>query len=242
MKKRIVLALALSVVLAPELARGQASVISQVAGDRAATDKLHFGLKAGLSCGTLKGFEGAERRGGPHVGLQATVALGDRLSLVPEVTFVSPKGITAIPFFTTGDPGLDPFFADPERSALMLGYVDVPVQVRYRLGRFHIGAGGFVGFLVSARERFRAASEEGEDLLFAKDVAADYRKLDYGLLFEASWTITKPRRGSGLVFHLRWQEGLADILREYSGPLEFLPPGPVRTSGIQVFLTFPFIR
>ncbi len=159
--KRIVLALALAVALAPAPARGQASVISQIAGDKAATDKLYFGLKAGMSCGRLKGFEGAERRGGPHVGLQATIALGDRLSLVPEVTFVSPKGITAIPFFTTGDPGLDPFFADPDRSALMLSYVDVPVQVRYRLGRFHIGAGGFVGFLVSARETLSGGAPGG---------------------------------------------------------------------------------
>lgn len=240
--KRTVAALALVIGVLPALVRGQASVISQVAGEKTATEKLYFGLKAGMSCGRLKGLDGVERRGGANFGVQATIALSGRLSLVPEVTFVSPKGVTAIPFFTTGDPDLDPYFADPARSALMLGFVDVPVQVRYRLGRFHLGAGGYVGFLVSAREKFRAERPSGEDLIFATDVAEDYRDLDFGLLFEASWTITRPRRGAGLVFHLRWQEGLADILREHSGPLADVPLGPVRTSGIQVFLTFPFVR
>lgn len=240
--KRTWVALTLLAGLLPGLVRGQASVVSQIAGDAAATDRFHFGLKAGFSCGRLKGLEGVERRGGANFGLQATVALSPRLSLVPEVTFVSPKGATAIPFVTTGDPGLDPFFADPARSALELGYVDVPVQVRWRLGRFHLGAGGYAGFLVSAREKFRAERPDGEELLFAADVADDFRKTDFGLLLEASWTITKPRRGAGLVFHIRWQEGLADVLEDYSGPLAVLLGGNVRTSGIQVFLTFPFVR
>lgn len=240
--RRTWLALALLAGILPGLVRAQASVISQIAGDAAATDKLHFGLKAGFSCGRLKGLEGVERRGGANFGLQATIALAPRLSLVPEVAFVSPKGATAIPFVTTGDPGLDPFFADPARSALELGYVDVPVQVRWRLGRFHVGAGGYAGFLVSAREKFRAERPDGEELLFAADVADDFRKTDFGLLLEASWTIARPRRGAGLVFHIRWQEGLAGVLEEYSGPLDFLSGGKVRTSGIQVFLTFPFVR
>ncbi len=172
--KRTVVALALVIGVLPALVRGQASVISQVAGEKTATEKLYFGLKAGMSCGRLKGLDGVERRGGPNFGVQATIALSGRLSLVPEVTFVSPKGVTGIPFATTGDPDLDPAFADPARSALMLGYVDVPVQVRYRLGRFHFGAGGYAGFLVSAREKFRAARPSGEDLIFATDVAEDY--------------------------------------------------------------------
>jgi hypothetical protein len=149
---------------------------------------------------------------------------------------ISRRGVTKVPFVTTGDPALDPYFADPARSALVLDYIDVPVVLLYRLGRFHVGAGAFVGSLGSASERFVAELETGEELKHTRDVIEDYRKLNYGLVLEASWTITKPRHGEGLVFHVRYMGGLADIVKDPA------VPGSVRTSGLQFFLTFPFIR
>lgn len=229
------MALALAIGLAPAPAQAQSSIVSQIAGDKAATEKLYFGLKFGLNATTLKGMD-AEKLGGSNLGLQATIRLSDRLSLVPEIAPVSQRGVTAIPFTTTGDPALDPYFADPKRSALVLNYTDIPVVVQYRLGRFHLGAGAFVGFLMSASERFRAELEAGEELLHTRDVSADYRDMDYGLVFEGSWTITKPRGGTGLVFHVRVQKGLADILADPAAT------GAVRSSILQIFLSFPFIR
>ncbi len=214
----------------------QSSLVSQIAGDKAATDRLSFGLKLGLSCGLLSGVETGDRIGGFNFGLGATVRLSDRLALAPEITFFSRRGLTDIPFVTTGDPALDPYFAEPEKSALVLDYLEVPVLAVYRLGRFRVGAGAFVGSLSSASERFLAELETGAEIKHSRDVAASYRKLNYGLVVEGAWIITKPRRGEGLVFHVRYMGGLADVVKDPAAA------GPVRTTGLQIFLTFPFIR
>ena len=226
------------VLLSFGLARAQSSLVSQIAGDKAASDKLYFSLKFGLSCGTLKGVnEELERLGAANIGLFATIRLSDKFSLVPEVDPVSRKGVTNIPLLTTGDPALDPYFDPPDKSALGLNYVDIPVLLKYRLGgRVNLAAGPFIGFLTSATESFLAESETGEELSFKQDVTAEYRSLDYGLVFEASVVVTKPRRGEGLVFHMRYQAGLADVLNDPAAS------GRIKTSVVQIFVSFPFIH
>jgi hypothetical protein len=216
--------------------RAQSSIVSQIAGDKAATEKLYFSLKLGLNVATLTGTEGFGRLGGFNIGLSATIRLAARLSLVPEVTLASRNGVANIPFDSTGDPALDPHFDEPTSSALVLNYVDFPVQIKYRLGRIHLGAGPFVGFLSSASQRFRGELETGDMLSYRHDVTEDYRNLNYGLVFEASWTMTKPRRGTGLVFHIRYQAGMADVLKDPAAP------SPIRTSVIQLYLSFPYVR
>jgi hypothetical protein len=230
----LVLVLALLAASGPVLA--QSSIVGQIAGDKAASDRLYFGLKFGVSCSQLKGLGYGDRLGGFNLGLTATVRLTDKLFLSPEITLFSRKGATEIPFVLTGDPALDPYFADPLKSALVLDFLEIPVRAMYRLGRFELGAGPFVGFLHSASERFRAELGTGEELLHVRDVTAEYRNLNYGFVLEAAWIITKPRGGEGLVFHIRYQGGLADIVKDPAAP------GSVRTSGLQVFLSFPFIR
>ncbi len=234
--KKAAVALAVILLMISGSALAQSSLVGQIAGDKAATERLYFSLKLGMSCGTLKGTEDTERLGGANLGLFATIKLSDKLFLVPEVTPVSRKGVTGIPLLTTGDPGLDPFFDPPDGSALVLNYVDIPVLAKYRLGgRIHLAAGPFVGFRTSAEERFRADLATGEELRYKRDVSDEYRSLDYGLVFEASWVMTKPRRGEGLVFHVRYQAGLADILKDPAAVVA------VRTSNLQIFVSFPFI-
>lgn len=220
--------------MAPALARAQSSVVSQIAGGAAATERFHFSLTFGLDVSYLAGATDVERSGGFGVGIAATIGLTDRLSIVPELSPLSRKGVATIPFVATGDPALDASFADPDASALALSYVDVPVLVKYRLGRFHLGAGPYLGFLTSASERFRVETGAGEVLRYRRDVTEGYAKTDYGLAFEASWTITKPRRGMGLIVHVRYEAGLADVVRGSGGPL--------RNSVIRAYVSFPFVR
>lgn len=241
--KRTYAALVVVLLAAAGPARAQSSIVAQIAGDKAASPKLYFSLKFGLNFATLSGIAGPRRTGGFNAGLTATVRLTDRLSLVPEITPFSNKGVSGIPFDTTGDPALDPFFADPKSSELGLSYTDVPVLVVYRLGRFGLGAGAYAGLLSTARETFVAKGpgpvtggpETAPDLTYTRRVTPSYRSTDLGLVFEGSWTITKPRRGVGLVFHFRFQAGLVDVLKT--------PPssGPQRNSVIQAYLSFPFV-
>jgi Outer membrane protein beta-barrel domain len=234
--KRTLAALVLIVGLLPRPARPQSSIISQVAGDAVATEKLHFSLLFGLNVAYLTGAEEIGRTGGFIMGLSATIGLAERLSVAPEITLFSRKGLSGIPFVPTGDPALDPFFADPAQADLALTYVDVPVVVTYRFGRFHLGAGPYLGLLGAAAEKFRAELDSGEELRFSRDVAERYRSADFGLVAEASWTVAKPRRGMGLVFHVRYQAGLAGVLREPGDG------GSLRNSVIQAFVSFPFVH
>ena len=235
--KKTFAALALIIGLVPVQAFAQSSVVSQIVGDSAATEKLYFSLKLGLNVAYLQGAAtGADRTGNFNAGLTATIRLSERLSLTPEITLLSRKGISNIPFEMTGDPALDPYFTDPESSALALKYTDIPVLIKYRFGRIHVGAGPLVAFLSSASERFRAELESGEELRFKRAVTDRYKKRDFGLVVEASWTITKPRRGTGLVFHVRYQAGMTDVLKVPSDA------GPLRNSAVQAYVSFPFVR
>lgn len=230
------LAVTLALAAAPGALRAQSSIVGQIAGDKAASDKLNFGLKFGFDCSQLRGLGYGDRLGGFGLGITARIKLGRKLFLAPDLSLFSRKGATEIPFVTTGDPALDPYFADPSKSAIVLDYLEVPVRLMVRLGRFELGGGLFAGSLASASERFRAELGTGEELLHVRDVAADYRDANYGVILEAAWIITTPRRGEGLILHVRYQGGLADVVKDPGAP------GPVRTAGLQIFFSFPFIR
>lgn len=234
--KRTLAALVLLVVLAPLTARAQSSIVAQIAGDKAATEKLYFSLKLGLNFSYLTGSpEEAGRTGGFNVGLSATIRLNDKLSLVPEITPFFRRGISGIPFDTTGDPALDPAFEDPSASELALDYVDVPILLKCRMGRFEIGAGPYLGVLISAKESFRSELETGETVSFSREVTDQYNKTDFGLVVEGSWTVAKPRRGVGLVIHGRYEHGFVDVLRTAA------PSGALRNSVWHFYVSFPFV-
>jgi len=239
--KRTAAALALLVGLVPLPALAQSSIIGQIAGDKAASEKLHFSLLFGMNVAHLAGAADAERSGGFNVGLSATIKLTGRLSVSPEISPFSRKGVATIPFDTTGDPALDPYFAAPAASSLTLTYTDVPVIIRYGLGRVHLGAGPYAGFLTQAKERFRAVLADGEDLRYSREVTRLYKKTDLGLVLEAAWMVAKPRRGMGLIVHLRYQAGFADVLG--NAVLEDPAAHPRgRNSVIQLYLSFPFVH
>ncbi len=233
--RRTFAALALLLALIPAAARGQSSLVAEIAGDKAATPKLFFSLKFGLNFSHLTGAVDMRHTGGVSFGLTATIRLSDRFSLVPEITPFLRKGVSDIPLGTTGDPGLDPFFADPASSELALDYVDFPVLVTYRLGRFHLGAGPYVALLSTAREIFRSEPTTDQSLRFSRDVTSQYKTTDAGLAVEASWTMAKPRRGLGLILHVRYEAGLLNVRAAPSAT------GSGRNSVIQVFLSFPFV-
>ncbi|MCX6572997.1 MAG: porin family protein [Candidatus Aminicenantes bacterium] len=234
--KRTLAALVLLAALAPLTARAQSSIVAQIAGDKAATEKLYFSLKLGLNFSYLTGSpEEAGRTGGFNVGLSATIRLNDKLSLVPEITPFFRRGISGIPFDTTGEPALDPAFEDPSASELALDYVDVPILLKYRMGRFEIGAGPYLGVLISAKESFRSELETGETVSFSREVTEQYNKTDFGLVVEGSWTVAKPRRGVGLVLHGRYEHGFVDVLRTAA------PSGALRNSVWHFYVSFPFV-
>src|SRR5512136_2585808 len=101
--KRIFLSLALVLLAAAGPALAQSSIVAQIAGEKAASPKLYFSLKFGLNFSYLSGTVDTGRTGGFYAGLMANIRLTDRLSLVPELTPFVHKGVSGIPFDTTGD-------------------------------------------------------------------------------------------------------------------------------------------
>lgn len=237
MRKAPVILMVLAGLAAAAPARAQSSLPAQIGGPTLATEKFYFSLKVGLDFSYLVGLpEPAQRSGGFNVGLTATIKLNDRLSIVPEITPFFRKGIAGIAFTPTGDPEIDADFAEPTASELRLEYIDLPVLVTYRFGRINVGAGPYAGLLVSATERFRVDLEsEGEALRYQRDVSDQYKSTDFGLIAEASWTVTKPRRGVGLVLGGRYAHGLTDVLATPS------PSGALHNSVWHFYASFPFV-
>jgi hypothetical protein len=86
-----------------------------------------------------------------------------------------------------------------------LNYIDVPVLVNLHLtDAIHVGAGGYAGFLLSAKSEFvndnnnSSTTEE-----FDRD---DFTTLDYGLVFDAGIDL------KGLGLGLRYNLGLNDVI------------------------------
>ena len=237
--KRTIAALALVIGMFPAPAVAQSSIISQIAGDKVATEKLYFSLKFGLNVAYLTGTTDTGRTGGFNVGISATIRLTDRLSLVPEITPFSRKGVSKIPFGTTGDPALDASFADPAASELALEYIDIPVLVNYRLGRIHLGAGPFVSFLGDATERFPGRPRDGRGAAFH---ARGHGQVQEDGLRPCPRSVLDDHQaaaGDGPRLPFPLPAG-PDRRPPGTGPLAV--PGPVRNSVIQAYLSFPFVH
>jgi len=233
--KRALIVLSLLLLAAAGRAAGQSSPPGEAPAAKPPQNKYAVRLRLGITCGQLTGLDYGDRYGGLNVGLGGAIRLGRKISIFPELVPVARKGISEIPFVTTGDPALDPYFAEPSSAVLAIDYMEVPVPVMYRAGRFHLGAGPFFGFLSAVTERFRAHLETGEELKYDRDVTADYHDFNFGIVLEAVWVISRSRGRDDLMLHLRYQRGLAEVLRDPAS-------AAVRTSNFQLSLSFPFIR
>ncbi|MCK4830558.1 PorT family protein [bacterium] len=233
--KRLVILLIL-VLFSVQMAYSQAAILAVLFGDKVASENFYFSLKFGANIANLPGIDDTKTLLGFNFGLLATIKLSEKFSLVPEFSPFSLRGAKNIPLRPTGDASLDALLQNSPSTLRVLNYIDVPVVAKYHVNeRLSFGAGPYLSFLTSARDIFKAEVFDEEDLRFKDDIKSNIQSLDYGMVFEVSYSLMNMKEGSGFVIHARYQWGLADILKDNPGD-------PIKNSVFQITVSLPFVK
>ncbi len=215
---------------------GQAAILVLLFGDKVASENFYFSLKAGANITNISNTEAEKKNIGFNFGLVANIKLSDRLSLVPEFAPLSPKGNRDVPIMSTGDPALDSLLINPDKTQRKLNYIDVPVILRYKVAeRFFIGVGPQIGFLTSAVDIYQSSPLDGNPLTYEKNIKSKLNSIDYGLVFDAMYSVSNLLGGKGIDFHLRYYWGMADILKDNTG-------SALNNHVFHITASFPFIE
>jgi hypothetical protein len=234
MKKLIIFVIL--VMFSVQMAHPQAALLVLLLGDKVASENFYFSLKLGGNFAKLSGIDDTKTYSGINFGLLATIKISEKFSLVPEFAPLSPKGAKNIPLRPTGNIGLDALLQNSANTVRALNYIDMPVVAKYQVNeRLSVGAGPYLSILTSATDVFNAKVFKEDDLRFEEDIKSNLNTLDYGMVFEASFSLSNARGGKGLVIHARYQMGLGNILKDNPG-------SSIRNSAFQVYVSFPFIK
>ena len=236
MRKLIVLLIvAACVSVSATAAHGQAALLVLLFGDKVDTEKFHFGLKVGGNMATLSGVDDGSYSLGLNFGLAASLKLNESFYLAPEFCPVARKGIKDIPALLTGNAELDALLEDPSSTVRKLNYLDVPVILQYKVNdKFSVGAGPQFSYLLSGSDHYEADIFEVDKIVHEENLEDKANSLDMGFVVDLMYVVKEPVNGKGMNVHLRFAQGLTDIVKDNPGDA-------VRNSVFQIALEFPFV-
>lgn len=186
-----------------------AVVLFSAAGTQAQTTKI--GLKAGAT-GSNINISGIEDEGSPdmkigfYAGILSDIGISESFSVAPEL-FYSQMGAKES--------------EDGDKSKLDLGYINLPVLLKYKTLGLSVFLGPQISYLISAKSKFNSETE---------DVKDGYDKTDISGVIGAGYTLM-----NGFGFDARYQVGLTDIIKE-SGE------GKLKNNAIMVGIHYYFSR
>jgi hypothetical protein len=161
---------------------------------QAQTRPVHFGLKAGVNFSKFVGTDVVNDylistlyRTGLSGGVLAEVALSEHLALQPEALYTS-KGNKEI-------------FASTVTAYQSLGYLDIPVLLKYKIPHFFVEAGPQLGVLLHAKRTLESAATTQEI-----DNKSTYRSTDLGYALGLGVQDT-----NGLLLGVRYNGGLTNV-------------------------------
>jgi hypothetical protein len=166
-----------------------ALLASAATAAQAQTQRVHFGLKAGV-CLAKFGSGGPNElatRVGPSGGALAEVTLAEHWAVQPELLYTA-KGSKII-------------YGGNVDSHQRLGYLEVPVMVKYKIPHFFVEAGPQVGILLHAKYELNEIT--GSTETNNKD---QFRSTDLGYALGLGVQDT-----NGLLLGLRYNGGLTHI-------------------------------
>ena len=199
-------------------ARGQALLVL-LFGDKFASENVQGGIKFDVVGTTLSGLSGAERLRSWDLGGFIEVKLSERFSIQPEFTFKSPAGAAGLPFSPTGVPEVDNAFAGATdvSVARTLGYVTIPINIKLRAGRFAIGVGPQIGYVVRAEDRYTGTVSRENDLSYTVGLWSRVNRWDTGVNAAVEFALA-PRLGlHSMRVRALWYHGFGDALSDAAG-------------------------
>lgn len=162
--------------------------------------QVTFGVKAGLNLADLNGKNGGESfsddtkiKAGFHVGATADFSLGENLFVQPALLF-STKGFKLESGSTKG--------------TININYLEIPVNVGYKFGDFHVFAGPYLAFAISGETKIETNGVEVKtDIEFGSDEENDdYKSTDFGVNVGLGYQF------SNFVISAQYGLGLSNIL------------------------------
>jgi hypothetical protein len=215
---RVGLFAALLGILPLHAARAQALLVL-LFGDKFASEHVQGGIKFDVVGTTLSGLSGAARLRSWDLGGFIEVKLSDRVSIQPEFTFKSPAGAADLPFSPTGVPAVDSAFAGATgvSVARTLGYVTIPILIKLRAGRFAVGVGPQIGYIVRAEDRYTGTVSREDDLSYTVGLWSRVNRWDSGVNAVVEFALA-PRLGlHSMRVRAIWYHGFGDALSDAPG-------------------------
>jgi len=234
--KRIFLLCLILLQISVVTVRGQAALLVLIFGEKAASENFHFSMKAGLNYSIITGTEDGKNRLGANFGLVNNIKLTEKLSLTPEFIPLSQKGIRNLPVLSTGNPDMDSLLIHPSSTDRKLGYIDIPILLKYKLSRrWSIAAGPQVSFLTSAVDVYKSSPINDVILTTEVDIEEAIKKVDFGLAIDLTYRVSEHLAGKGLDLFFRYNQGFTDMVKDNTGTK--------RTDiTFQIGAAFPFVE
>ncbi len=227
----LLLCFVLVAALAPGKAHGQV-LIGMLLGDKVTSEKFHLGLDIGANLSDLSGIDDTKMRTGFFLGLIGEWHFAEHWYLQPE--------LGAFYYAGAGNLPMDYFPPPPEVEDIVTGsevsrrlrYFTIPVLLKYGVAdnRLHLGAGGQVGFITSAKDKYEGVSDNGNSIEVEQDIKDYTTSTDAGLLFNVEWKFMKDVLSMGIV--ARYYLGLTDTVKDNPGD-------PVYNRVFSLLLTVP---
>lgn len=152
----------------------------------------YYGLKSGLNVSTINGDNSSDYQ--PRFGLMAggfaELCVGDYASVQPEIQY-SQQGAKY-----TDINGYD--------GTIKLDYINVPVMGKFKVSKsFIVEAGPQMGFLLSAKDKFKSSIDSG-----TTDIKDSINNLDFGANLGLDYD-----QQNGWLFGVRYNLGLSNIYK-----------------------------
>ena len=228
MKKRILVLLIAALVLLPSVASGQV-LIGMLLGAKVTSPTFHLGANVGATYSTLTGIDGAEGKLGFQLALFGEWKFAENWYLQPELTPFFYTGAKGVPTGTIGRLPPDEFTVDTCTTSM--NYFSVPVILKYAVSpQFHIGAGGQVGWALSAKNTYDSVPAGDVEVTVDQDIKDDITSPDYGVLAHLEYKFKDHYLSPSIT--ARYYYGLTDVIKDNEGD-------EVRNSVFSLLLSFP---
>jgi hypothetical protein len=181
-------------------------LISLILGDDLNTGKIEFGLEGGATLSTINGLDGAEYKTGWNLGFYFDFKTKHRWSIATGVMVKSPWGAEGLAPYSVGDSTLDLSLAGGSVKR-ELRYFNVPVMIKYPVGRFFVMGGVQPSLGYKAFDVFEA-EVNGEELTYRVENKKAYKPIDLGVVGAVGYRVAK---GYGMNVLVRYYEGLTEI-------------------------------
>lgn len=203
-------------------AAGQALLII-LFGDKLSTETFQLGINADFGWSGLSGIDGSDLKRTWSFGAYGEIKLSDHWRLQPELTLKTPGGAEGlragdpgVPFEPVGDSLIDAALANGTVTRSM-GYVSLPVYLKYVAGPIGLGAGGQIGFLTKANDLLESDVLQGQ-LQLEQSVKDSLNGLDAGLIFSLDYSLKPSLQMRSIRINAKYYLGLMDTIENNTGP------------------------